>query len=214
MTQFPKTIFNFVTKFVTLFSFVALVTPSAYATPQQKMAGEIAQRMADGMNQFGTVGNYLKGLERYTTKEEMDKTVKLLQANGVTKATKIPKLKVDGNKIYYDKANYMIINSDGTISSNGVKFKSEDIPFDQLLAKIYSKLGGKKSAQVQLIPEANAFFGGGVMGMLLGGALMGLGLWFVGKSAGWWGQSSDTVVAPATATDCPFGDPTCTKSLQ
>lgn len=183
---------------VCLFMFSTILLSLTAQAAQKKMSQE--ELMADytmkTINKAGTVGGLIKMLEPRMATAQVDQTKRTISNMGLAMKSKFPKMRVEGNKVLFDKNNYLIYVDKETINVNGKTFKGTGQTIPNAIETVYSGLK-QKSASFGLIPEAHAMdlmpvlgvLGGGALGAFLGnasgigagmGALLGVGAVYAG----------------------------------
>lgn len=149
-------------RFLLLWCFVVQsVFPSfVYAKPvavQQDYSPQLmAQYAADFLTHAKTVGGVMKMLSVHLTPEQLKSVEAYYKKMGVSQDSKFPKLKHDGNRIYFDSNNYIQVQDGNTIIINGYVFQQSKESFDEALKKMYSTLSAPKNAGSLFIPSAHA----------------------------------------------------------
>lgn len=166
---------------------MVLTAQSQAAQKQQDTNAVLARSTASFMNRMSNVEEYLAIMDRHVTQEQMEKFKKQLSLNGIQGKNKIPKMRYDGNKAYFDKKNYIIYVDESTVNINGHEIKKGVKGIDVVYREVMEKIAKPKSASfsLALIPEAQALTDmGGLIGMVGAGALGYIVGPMIGMSAG------------------------------
>ncbi len=160
-----------------------LLTAATSFAAQKKQASTeaTARATASFFNRMSSVEEYLAVIERNVSQEQMEKFRKRLSLNGVDTKAKFPHMKYDGNKVYFDKENYLIFVDENTVNVNGYQIRKGVKGIDVVYKEVMERLNTKKTSMFSILPEAHALSNlGGIMGMVATGALG----YFVGPSLG------------------------------
>lgn len=156
-------------------------------SPQKPLSHYLAMATANTVNRLKTVEAFTKWMSYKLSDQELKDLKKFLQANGLKPSMKFPKMTAENNKVCFEKNDCMVY-SDDSVSKDGVVFRVENKPFGKLLGDICSKIScGGKVANMSLIPEAHAGFGGlwgPLIGATAGYLIAGPGYKAIGAVAG------------------------------
>lgn len=189
-----------------VFIISCVIAIQAQAAQKKPDANHVmAKATASFVNRMSNVEEFLSVMSKSVSAEQMENFKKQLSVNGITGKTKFPKMKYDGNKVFFDKQNYIMYIDEGTININGHQFKKSLKGIDGVYADMMSKLSKKSASHFSIIPEAHAMsnltgllgmFGTGALGYILGpslgvsagwGAVLGAGGFFLGNELyQWW----------------------------
>lgn len=147
------------------------IIPAAFGVSKPTFSAELAaEYTGKSLNEMGTVDELLKMVEKHVPQDQYERAVSSLSKMQIEKKMKIPNVKVEGNKIYFDKNNYIMIQDSQIMVINGFVFKKSSKPYDTLTLDIFETLSAKKVSSI-LIPSAHAF--SFLLGMLaIAGATM------------------------------------------
>jgi hypothetical protein len=182
----------------TFFSFI-IATHGQAAQKAPAANAMMARATASFINKIGTVDQYLMVMSKQISPEQMENFKKQLTQNGISGKTKFPKMNYDGNKVFFDKKNYIIYVDANTVNVNGHLLKKGIKGIDVVFKDVMENLKTKKSASFGFIQEAHALstmsglvgmVGAGALGYFVGpmlglspgmGAAIGAGAFFLGN---------------------------------
>ncbi|MCB9073366.1 MAG: hypothetical protein H6623_07070 [Bdellovibrionaceae bacterium] len=158
-------------RFAMIFSFVVMLCFNVQAAQKALGANEsMAKMTAEFVNRVVTVDAYLNVLARHISSEQMEKLKKEMAINNLSLKTKFPKMNYDGNKVYFDKKNYIMYVDEETINVNGIEIKRSQQTVDVVFHEVIEKLKKREATGIFWVPKVYAL---GLMGIMLGAIAIG-----------------------------------------
>ncbi len=146
---------RFFLRILLLSLFASPVIAAPKQLPQPQFA---AMATANALNSFKSVGDYITWLGYVGSKDDIEKVRAELVKLGVDLKSKFPKAMHKGDKVYFDKENFIIYGKD-TLTVNGKKVSLNRQSAQEIFLGICAQIGCKKtSADFSLFFKAHARF--------------------------------------------------------
>jgi hypothetical protein len=147
-----------------------------FAAPKEKPYTHYAAiATANSINRYTSIEEFVTSLGYFRNKEEATQLRAELEKRGLVLTEKFPKMSYTGNKVYFDKNNWVTYGSK-TVTINGKTFPMQTGKMSEVFATICGKIKcDRKTASFSIFPEAHATLSRGWLTALagLGGALVG-----------------------------------------